>query len=177
MMAVISFESEKNKKAFMYTAIICGVLLLLFFLISWTVKPPVIPPVPDEIEINLGNDENGFGEEQPLIKGERAPAQETVANLPKPAPAQEEEEKVNPDDNAEAEAAPVNKPTKVVPKVKAPVAPTPVVAPTPKPQKPKIVYDGPGKGGGNNPTEDNGYKYQGNNPNGKGDNGSPTGNK
>lgn len=30
---------------------------------------------------------------------------------------------------------------------------------------------------GNNPTEDNGYKYQGNNPNGKGDNGSPKGNK
>ena len=52
-----------------------------------------------------------------------------------------------------------------------------VHSPNPKPQKPKVTYNGPGNGGGNNATEDNGYKSQGNNPNGKGDNGDPNGNK
>ena len=52
-----AFESEKNKKAFIYTSVICGVLLLLFFIIRWTVEPPTVPLVQDLIEINLGNNE------------------------------------------------------------------------------------------------------------------------
>ena len=68
----LEFESEKNKKAFLYTAIICGILLLLFILISWKVMPPSIPIVQDLMEINLGNNDEGFGEKQPLIKGERS---------------------------------------------------------------------------------------------------------
>ena len=172
-----AFESEKNKKAFIYTAIICGLLLLMFFLISWTVMPVTPPVVPDLIEINLGNNEEGFGKEQPLIKGERSPSHEAAIQPRQAAPKQPEEEKVQPDDNAEENAAPVNKPIKNTPVVKTVTAPTPVIAPAPKPQKPKITYNGPGNGGGNNATEDNGYKYQGNNPNGKGDAGDPNGNK
>ncbi|MEO7043784.1 MAG: hypothetical protein ABI091_00660, partial [Ferruginibacter sp.] len=72
----VNFESEKNKKAFIYTVIICGGLLLMFFLISWTVQPVTPPVVPDLMEINLGNNQDGFGEEQPLIKGERSPTKE-----------------------------------------------------------------------------------------------------
>ena len=72
------FEVQKNRKAFTYTLIICGVILLLFIIISWKVQPPTPPVVQDLIEINLGNDEDGFGEIQPLIKGERSPAEETV---------------------------------------------------------------------------------------------------
>jgi hypothetical protein len=172
-----TFESEKNKKAFTYTAIICGVLLLLFFIISWTVKPVTVPVVADLMEINLGNNQDGFGEVQPLIKGERSPSREAIIQPKQTAPAQTVEEKVQPDDNAEETAAPVNKPEKTNPKIKKATEPTPVVPPTPKPQKPKVTYNGPGNGGGNNSTEDNGYKYQGNTPGGKGDNGDPNGNK
>lgn len=178
-MAILSaFESEKNKKALLYTIIICALLLLMFILISWRVKPPSEPVVQDLIEINLGNNVDGLGEEQPLIKGERSPTQEETS-VPKQVKQQEEEvEKVTPDDNAEATAAPVIKPVKTVPKVTTPVKETkPVDVPAPKPAKPKVTYDGPGSGGGNNATEDNGYKYQGNTKGGKGDAGDPNGNK
>ena len=171
------FETEKNRKALLYTAVICGTLLLLFFLITWKVFPPSIPVVQDLIEINLGNNENGSGETQPLIKGDRSPSRETVIEPVKTAPKEAATEKVEPDDLAEKDAAPVNKPEKKTIKVKTEVPPAPKVIPAPKPQKPKITYNGPGKGNGNNATEDNGYKYQGNNPNGKGDNGDPNGNK
>lgn len=172
-----SFEAEKNRKALMYTILICALLLLMFILISWTVQPPPEPLVQDLIEINLGNNEEGFGTVQPLIKGERSPVQPQVS-VPRQAPQVEQVEKVTPDDNAEENAAPVNKPEKTIPKVR-PVATEskPVVLPSPKPTKPKITYDGPGKGGGNNSTEDNGYKYQGNKPGGTGDAGDPNGNK
>ncbi len=107
-----AFESEKNKKAFIYTAIICGLLLLMFFLISWKVMPVTPPVVQDLIEINLGNNEEGFGEEQPLIKGERSPSQEATIQPKQSSLKPSEEEKVQPDDNAEENAAPVNKPAK-----------------------------------------------------------------
>lgn len=173
-----TFESEKNKKAFIYTVIICGFLLLMFFLISWTVAPVKQPIIQDLMEINLGNNEEGFGEEQPLIKGERSPTQEANV-MPEQSSAVPEEvvESVTPDDNAEEDAAPVTKVVKPTPKVTKPTTTVPVPVPTPKPQKPKVTYNGPGSGGGNNDTEDNGYKYQGNKPGGTGDAGDPSGNK
>jgi hypothetical protein len=78
-----TFEAEKNRKAFTYTVLICGILLLLAFLITWPILQP--PPViaQDLLEINLGNNEEGFGEEQPLIKGEMAPARKLRFNLKK----------------------------------------------------------------------------------------------
>lgn len=174
-----AFESEKNRKAFAYTAAICAALLLLFFLISWKTAPPTPPVVQDLIEINLGNNEEGFGEEQPLIKGEMKPTPE-APEVPKEqatAPQPETEEKVIPDDHAPDDAAPVTKVVKATPKPKTgAVVPNPA-PPAPKPQKPKITYNGPGNGNGNNATEDNGYRYQGNNPNGRGDAGDPSGNK
>ncbi len=172
-----SFEATKNRKALTYTIIICVLLLVMFILISWTVQPPPEPVIQDLIEINLGNNKDGFGTVQPLIKGERSPAQVKVS-APKQAPQEKQVEKVIPDENAEENAAPVNKSEKAIPKIKT-ITPEskPVVLPSPKPAKPKITYDGPGKGGGNNSTEDNGYKYQGNKPGGTGDAGDPTGNK
>ena len=185
-----TFEVQKNRKAFTYTLIICGVILLLFLIISWKVQPPTQPVVQDLIEINLGNDEDGFGEIQPLIKGERSPAEETqtaeqaasLASSTNDAPTN-----VIPDENAAEDAAPVVKSPKVNPTAKPVITPTekttktnnntPVAKPAPKPAKPKMVYDGPGSGKGNNATEDNGYKSQGNTPGKTGDNGSPTGDK
>lgn len=168
-----SFESEKNKKAFAYTALICGALLLIAFLVSWTHKHTPSSVVQDLIEINLGNNLEGYGEVQPLVKGEKAPGEES-AEQPKAATVKTAAvEETKADDVADKESAPVTKPEKTTVKVKTP---EPVVTPAPKPQKPKIAgYSGPKNGTGNGANEDNGYKYQGNNPNGKGDAGNPNG--
>ena len=174
-----NFDKERHKKALTYTAIICGALLLMFIFISWTVLPPAPPVVQDLIEINLGNKDEGFGEEQPLIKGQGKPEKE-IAEQPQPKLAKEEvaEEKITPFDNAEEAAAPVVKSVKKTSPVKTTsTTPTPAVLPAPKPKTPKLVYNGPGKQNGNNATQDNGYTMQGNNKNGKGDAGDPTGNK
>ena len=63
-----SFDIEKNKKAFTYTSIIVAVLLLLAIFITWPIIKPPLPLVEDLIEINLGNNAEGFGEIQPLKK-------------------------------------------------------------------------------------------------------------
>ena len=169
-----TFETEKNRKAFIYTAIICGTLLLLAFLISWTHQHTPPPAIQDMIEINLGNNSEGYGEVQPLVKGEKSPGEENAEQPRSEAVKTPEAEDVKTDDLADKESAPVKAPAKTTVKVKTP---TPeVVKPEPKPQKPKIAgYNAPTNGKGNGATEDNGYKYQGNNPGGKGDAGSPNG--
>lgn len=183
-----TFEAEKNKKAFAYTIIICSVLLLLAFIITWPILQPP-PPLSQELwELNLGNNEEGWGQEQPLIKGEMSPAQEAAAAAEQAGATKEEPAKdIQPDDNAEADAAPIIKPNKPSPKttniatkpnsqpVKSNNTAAVVAPPSPKPQKPKFTYNGAGTGTGNGATEDNGYRYQGNKPGGKGDAGDPSG--
>lgn len=174
----------------MYTLAICGTLLLLFFWISWPInKIPPPPPIQDLIEVNLGNEFEGMGDEQPLIKGERAPSQDPVP-LPQnttAAASNDAAKDIETDDNANEEAAPVTKVEKNnskkldAPKenVTKPVKtnnPSTVATPAPpKPQKPKYAYNGTGAGKGNGADQDNGYTNQGNNPNGKGDDGVPDG--
>lgn len=169
-----SFESEKNKKALAYTTAICAILLLLAIFITWQLPAPPVPVVQDLIEINLGNNEEGFGQVQPLIKGEKAPAEQLPEQQQVATANPEPVKDIVTDDNKNEDAAPVTKTEKVSPKVKIPA---PVIAPpAPRPQKPKIAgYGGPKTGTGNGATEDNGYTYQGNNPNGKGDAGNPNG--
>ena len=180
-------EAEKNRKAFTYTAIIVAILLLLAIFITWPLIQPPLPLVQDLIEINLGNNEEGFGEVQPLIKGEMAPAQEPSPQTQKAAAAkQDAAEDIKPDENEDKDAAPVTKPEKVIPKTnkiaKEPVTtpvkttnPASVTMPTPKPQKPKATYNGSGTGNGNGATENNGDTYQGKKTGGKGDAGDPSG--
>jgi hypothetical protein len=182
-----NFESEKNKKALLYTAIICAILLLLFYMITWPAIKITPPVMEDLIEVNLGNNNEGFGEEQPLIKGEMAPAQEPAPQSRPIAAANDDPAKdIDAADDDKEEAATVTKteknnskkneaPRETVTKPVKTNTPTTVTAPAPKPQKPKFTYNGPGAGKGNGATEDNGYSNQGNNPNGKGDAGDPSG--
>lgn len=168
-----TFEAEKNRKSFLYTVIICVILLLLAFFISWPYSqhPPAI--VENLIEINLGNNAEGYGDVQPLVKGEKSPGEESAEQTRSAVVKTQSVEETKTDDLSDKESAPVTKPDKTTVKVKETA---PVVKPEPKPQKPKIAgYSGPKDGTGNGATEDNGYKYQGNNPNGKGDAGSPAG--
>ena len=114
-----TFEAEKNKKAFAYTIVICGTLLLLAFLISWPILQPPIPIAQELLEINLGNNEEGMGEIQPLIKGEMAPTQEAIpATASNETPKPEETKEIKPDENAELNAAPVAKTEKKILKKK-----------------------------------------------------------
>jgi len=170
----LAFESEKNKKAFAYTAVIFGTLLLLALLVSWQLPTAPVRVTQDLIEINLGNDMEGFGKVQPLIKGEKAPSVAVAQpQHQQAAAANNKAEEIKTDENTDKESAPVTKPVKTTVKI---TTPQPVVVPEPKPQKPKIAgYSGPKNGVGNGATEDNGYKYQGNNPGGKGDAGNPNG--
>ena len=183
-----TFEAEKNRKAFIYTTAIVVALLLIAIFWTWKILPPPTPIAEDLIEINLGNLDEGLGDVQPLVKGEKSAGNEPAEqrNQTPTAANDEPAQDVQPDDNKDEEAAPVIKPEKPV---KTPViprqpptqpvkntTPTPVVVPVPKPQKPKIAgYNGPKNGTGNGATEDNGYKYEGNKPGGKGDAGSPDG--
>src|SRR5688500_12636096 len=70
------FERQKNIKALAITLGIAGALLLLFILLKWSL--PTVPPVPTQefLEVNLGTDDFGSGDDQPLLPGEPAPAQQ-----------------------------------------------------------------------------------------------------
>ncbi len=182
-----SFEIQKNTKAFSYTAFICGTLLLIAFLFTWPLQIPPPTIAQDLIEINLGNEQDGLGNIQPLVKGDPAPNIPKQNSVAKSSPAHEEPAKeIKADETDDKEAAPVTKPIKPnreaknLPKetVTNPVKknnPVPVINPNPAPPKPKIaLYKGGNGNGGNGAAQDNGYKNQGYKP-GNGDNGSPTG--
>ncbi len=62
------FDKQKNMKAASVTIGVHAVLLLLFLLIRYQV--PAMEPTPEMgMEVNLGNSDDGMGDEQPLIEG------------------------------------------------------------------------------------------------------------
>src|SRR4051812_33108547 len=69
-----------NYKAALWTVGVHALLLLLFFLISYTIMPLPPPPVTEEggLEVNLGNSENGSGTDQPMSQKKPAPYQASV---------------------------------------------------------------------------------------------------
>lgn len=182
-----TFEIQKNTKAFSYTAIICALLLAIAFLYTWPLQIPPIPAIQDLIEVNLGNEKEGMGDVQPLVKGDPAPEVQRPQSIKSAAVNNEPAKDIQSDENDDKEAAPVTKPLKPNNEAKNLAKETitkpvktnntvPVVNPNPTPPKPKIpLYKGGNGTGGNGADQDNGYKSQGNKP-GNGDNGSPTGN-
>jgi hypothetical protein len=181
-----NFETQKNTKAFSYTAIICGVLLAIAILYTFPIQIPPAIIAQDLIEINLGNEKEGMGDVQPLVKGDPAPDNQSVSSHEKAVKVKEEPTKdLQPDENNDKDAAPLNKATKPVKEAKIEdkpitnptkkVNPSPILNSNPTPLKPKLpLYKGGNGNGGNGATEDNGYRNQGYKP-GNGDAGSPTG--
>ena len=183
-----SFEAEKNRKAFLYTACIVAIFLIVAIFYTWPLLIPPIPTVQDIIDVNLGNEQEGMGTVQPMVKGERAPDnQSTESNQKASKVAETPMRNVQADEtNDDKESAPVvkvekpredakeiNKPSVNKPAKK--INPSPVINPNPAPPKPKIpLYKGGNGNGGNGATEDNGYRNQGYKP-GNGDAGSPDG--
>lgn len=183
------FEAEKNRKALMYTALIIGLFLLIAIFYTWPLQVPPTPTVLDLIDVNLGNEQEGMGDVQPLVKGDRAPDNQSVPARHSAAHkvTQEPSQNIQADeDDKNVDAAPVVKSEKkndhakivnkeVAVKPSKNINPSPVVNPNPAPPKPKIpLYKGGTGNGGNGATEDNGYRNQGYKP-GNGDAGSPDG--
>ncbi|MBL0146796.1 MAG: hypothetical protein IPP48_14785 [Chitinophagaceae bacterium] len=141
-----TFEQEKNRKAFIYTAIIIGALLLLAIFVTWQLPESHKQITEDFVEINLGNLDEGFGDVQPLIKGDKAPGFEQAEDNKAEATAPEPQPKETPiDESKDADAIPVPKPVKTtttpkVPNTQPVVKPstnTRAVTPAPKPQNQK----------------------------------------
>jgi hypothetical protein len=182
------FESQKNWKASGYTAIICAVLVVLFFIISWTtpVEPP--PVVEEGIEVNLGNSDKGLGKNQPYLPGQPSAEEKEKYTPPKQAVVEKEPVKdVETDDNNKEDAPVIKKapapkpkatkiPDKEITKVPAKPVKQPETTPTPPKPRPKAVFHGVnGTGTGGNGADD--YKPGGNQgiAGGRGDQGAPGG--
>lgn len=173
----------------MYTALICGFIILISVVYTWPMTTPAKANMEDLIEINLGNEEEGFGAVQPLVPGDPAPDNQSIAASVNTSKAQDD----SPADNIVAseseddEAAPIVKSEKqpekkpienkeVTKKAAKSVNPSPVPNPNPAPPKPKVpLYKGGTGEGGNRADEDNGYRNQGYKPGSAGDMGSPDG--
>ena len=167
------FESQKNKKAILYTSVVCAAFLLFAFLYTWKLVKPPIPETLDLIEINLGNEQEGIGDIQPLVKGDKAPDNQSIAAIESGRKAHESpSQQINADEEDNPDAAPVVKsktPNKnavdvnkeSTAKSTRTVNPSPVVNPNPTPPQPKNLYKGGTGTGGNGADQDNGYRNQG----------------
>lgn len=152
------FEKEKNVKASAITLGVASVLLLLFILIKWPLPTVSQPLVEEFMEVNLGSSDEGFGDDQPLLPGEPAPAEQLAYTPPTPVQSTETEAKdVETDDREENDAPVIKRPAVAKPTatkidndnkvVKTTPAPQPVVAPAPP--KPKAVLGRTVGGNGN----------------------------
>ncbi len=182
------FETRKNRKAGLYTLLICGSLFALLFLISWNL--PFNPPAPVEegLEVNLGNSDQGLGSDQPFLPNDPSRQDQEKYTPPKTMAATKEVLKDVETDDQDPDPAPVikkppvTKPdaTKIPDKDLAVKTPRktvqPAVNPTPAPPKPKAVFHGVnGDGTGGNDADH--FKPGGNQgiAGGKGDQGKPGG--
>ncbi len=182
-----NFEQKKNIKAGSYTALVMMLLLLAFIFIKWTL--PVTPPpiAEDGIEVNLGNSDEGFGDDQPMSPESPAPSEQPAYSPPNANTVNEAVKDVATDDNNNDDAPVVKKPdvphpqaTKIadkeVAKKNVTKTNTPVTNPEPAPPKPKAVMRGvSGTGKGGNEADD--YRKGGNQgiAGGVGDQGKPGG--
>src|SRR5580704_1946036 len=187
---VDNFETQKNFRATVYTAIICGLIIALLLLISWTL-PVIQPPVVDEgIEVNLGNNDRGMGSNQPYLPGKPAAQDKEKYTPPKQTVVEKQPVKdIETDDNNKEDAPvvkhpPVTKPdaTKLPDKDITKKTVKPVKQPEIMPVKPVVKHPKAlmgtvsGTGNGGNAADD--FKPGGNQgvAGGRGDQGAPGGN-
>jgi hypothetical protein len=189
MTAERNFEAQKNLKASGYTLMVCVLLLIIFLFVKWTLPSIPPPPVEEGIEVNLGNSDQGSGDDQPFLPGKPAPADQQAYTPPKQVNTPVEEVKDFETDDKDEEAPVIRKPpvtkptaTKVPDKevVKTPPVKNPKPSPeppAPAPPKPKAVFRGVnGTGTGGNEADN--YKKGGSEgiAGGRGDQGAPGGN-
>ncbi len=183
------FETKKNWKATTYTGVVIGALLLFFIVWRWPLQTFATPIIEEGIEVNLGNSEQGLGEDQPFLPGKPASSDAKAYTPPKAEPAKEEDVKDIATDDKHEDAPEIKKPTVVKPNPEAtkvperevvkvkPVKNTQPEAP-PAPQEPKkkaLMKEVKGTGTGGNEADN--FKKGGNEgiAGGKGDQGKPGG--
>lgn len=180
------FESRKNLRAGSYTLLICILLVIIFLFMRQTFPPH--PVLADEgIEVNLGNSDEGLGEDQPLLPGQPSPQENQSYTPPKQTVSEPEEAKDIETDDKNDDAPEIKKPPVVKPEAKkipekdvvknTPKKVTePVTNPTPPAPKPKAVFKGV-NGTGNGGNDADTYKKGGNQgiAGGTGDQGKPGG--
>jgi len=184
------FETKKNWRATTYTAVVIGALLLFFIVWRWPLQTFASTIIEEGIEVNLGNSEQGLGEDQPFLPGKPAPSDaQAYTPPPKAEPDKEDDVKDIATDDKDDDAPEFKKPPVVKPKPEATKVPEkevvknipvkntePVSNPTPPAPKPKAVFKGVnGTGTGGN--ESDNFKKGGNQgiAGGKGDQGKPGG--
>ena len=181
------FESKKNVKAGGYTAGICILLLIIFLFVRWTLPPLPSMPADEGIEVNLGNSDQGLGEDQPFLPGQPSPQDQQSYTPPKQAVAENEDVKEVETDDKNEDAPEIKKPPVAKPEAKKipekdvvkntpKKVMEPVTNPTPPAPKPKAVFKGVnGTGTGGNDADT--YKKGGNQgvAGGTGDQGKPGG--
>ena len=170
-----SFESKKNRKAFFYTVFIVGLLLIITIFYTWPLQIPPVPAIQDLIDVNLGNEVEGKGSIQPLVKGERASDNQSIESHQKTmriteTPTRNIEADNKSDDKESVPVVKAEKPKEDAKEInktrseKTPkkINPSPVLNPAPAPPKPKLpLYKGSNGNEGNGATGDNGYRNQG----------------
>jgi hypothetical protein len=105
------FERQKNIKATAITLGIAGALLLIVILVRWPLPTVAPTPVQEFLEVNLGTDDFGSGNDQPLLPGEPAPAKQTAYTPPQPVKAVADDVKdVETDDRDDNDAPAIRKP-------------------------------------------------------------------
>jgi hypothetical protein len=157
---------EENKKALMYTSIICAVLIVLLFLIRWNLTAPAQTVIQDRIEIDLGNEQNGWGDDPPMVKGKPTPESnpDPASQSGGAATAATDDLSNDPDAATQVRSYKNNKPNENVGESEQ------------TNRRPKLTYTGTNKGpNGNNDETDNGFTSQGKTPGAIGDEGSTNG--
>ena len=165
-------ESKKNVQAGSYTALVCGLVLVIFIFVKWGLPPLPEQPIDEGIEVNLGNSDAGLGKDQPFEPGEPAPASQQTAYVPPKAEVAKEDVKDIETNDKDEDAPAIKKPlitkpeaTKVPEKevVKSkPVKITkPVETPAPPVPRAKAVFKGV-NGNGTGGNEATTYKKGGN---------------
>ena len=149
----LSFEQLKNIKAGVYTGLICIALSLVFFVLKWQEPAPtIIPPLPEYMEVNLGNSNTGAGEVPPMSK--EAPAPEQGEKATKTKAAATAATKINTVTGDDKDEAVKSGTAKTI--AKSNEVPTP-----PKPKALMGKYAGGNGPGGNNQDSYNNVKDQG----------------
>lgn len=105
-----SFERKKNSQALMITTGVAAVFFLVLILVKWSLPSMPTLNVQEFLEVNLGNSDFGSGDDQPLLPGEPAQAEQIAYNPPTAVRAVEDNAKDVETDDRNADAPEIVKP-------------------------------------------------------------------
>jgi TonB family protein len=179
----LKYKNLINNKAALWTIGVHVILLLLFILVKYS-SPVAVAAVPDMgMEVNLGTDADGSGDDQPMAVGDPA-ADRSARRYHAPAQAEDAAKEIMQSDDADAPAIKPVQPNTAKHNNNAPTEKntsrnnnqqqTASNTPHTQPQRPKYTYAGSSGPGGNGAVMDKPGTGEGNTT-GNGDRGVPGG--